>query len=81
MGFEETQMIEATVYNRDQAEVCKIWMRVAPHVGDHIWLRTSGREGVRVIRVAHQCDCDWSPSMKMGEPLHKLVLHVEDASL
>lgn len=72
-------MIEAVVYNLSEAEVCRIWMRAIPHVGDRIWLRPSGREGVRVIDVAHQCDRDWLPSMKMGEPLHTLVLHVEDA--
>lgn len=73
-------MIEATIYNRDESELCRAWFRATPHVGDKLWIADGERratEAVRITEVQHQTDRAWRPPMLGGgDPPHSLILYV-----
>ncbi|MCW1431385.1 hypothetical protein [Novosphingobium sp. JCM 18896] len=68
-------MINAKVMFEDDNEVCAVWLRAKPAVGEYLWLGDRG--SFTIIEIAHWVDTVWSPSTHTGDPIHSLAIYVE----
>ena len=76
-------MIAAKVMLDDDREVCSLWLRSSPRVGEYIWLSDQavidahGASSFQVKEVAHWVSTTWSLSTHIGDPVHSLAVYVE----
>lgn len=78
-------MIQVEVKYQDDEDICTMWMRSCPQVGEFLWINGASREEIlakhktasfQVIEVAHWCGPGLPSGTTVGDPVHSVCLYV-----
>jgi len=76
-------MIGARIMLEDDTEVCSVYLRCSPRVGEYIWVADQdvidrhGSSSFIVNEVAHWVSTKWTPNTHTGDPVHTLAIYVK----